>query len=107
MKLLGFHKIDMEVKHLELIHKSLNDDIETFVMMMEDKDFVDDLQSSKEVFAAFAMEMRRSTYQVDKVVDALKELADDKINEDNHIKAGERIKRVNNYQIAKEYAEVE
>ena len=105
MNLLGFHTIDMEVKHLELIHKSLDDDIETFVKMMEDKDFVDDLQAAKEVFAAFAMEIRRSTYQVDRVVDALKEIADDKLNEDNHIKGDERIKRVNNYQIAKEYAE--
>ena len=105
MNLLGFHEIDIEVKHLELIHKSLDDDIETFVKMMEDKDFVDDLQASKEVFAAFAMEMRRSTYQVDRVVDALKEIADDKLNEDNHIRGDKRIKRVNNYQVAKEYAE--
>ena len=105
MNLLGFHKVDIQVKHLEMIHKSLDDDIETFVKMMEDNDFVYDLQSAKEVFAAFAMEMRRSTYHVDRVIDALKEMADDKLNEDNNIKGNKRIQRVNNYQIAKEYAE--
>ena len=94
----------MEVKHLELIRKSLDDDTETFVKMMDDKDFVYDLQSAKEVFVAFAMEMRRSTYQVDRVVDTLYKMSEDIINEDNHINVGERIKRVNNYQIAKEYA---
>ena len=104
LNLYGFHFIDMRVKHLEMIHESLNDKLSSYLDMMESDDWVSDLQSARKIFASFAMEVRRNIYQVDKVIDELKELADTKLNKENDTRAENRIKSVNNYELEKQYA---
>ncbi len=104
LNLFHFHLTDMEIKHLEMIHESLKDTTETFMRMIDDKDFAFDLESAKEIFALYAMEVNRNAHQVDKVIDALKENADTVLNDDNGLRGNDRIKRMNNAELAKQYA---
>ena len=102
LNLIGFYKVDMQVKHLEMIHESLDDKLKNYLDMMESDDWVADVQSARKIFASFAMEVRRNAHQIDRVVDELKKMADTKLNDENH--AREKIKSVNNYELAKQYA---
>lgn len=104
LALIGFYEVDMKVKHLEMIRDSQDEKLRGYLHMMEDDEWVYDVQSAREIFAAFAMEVRRNTYQIDKVIDELKEVADKQLNEDNYTGAQKQIKSVNNYELAKQYA---
>lgn len=102
--LFRFTMIDIPLKHLEMIHDGLGGDIDTFMQMMDDKDFVSDLESAKEIFALFAMEVRRSVNQLYSATEKLRETREEILNEDNFKHTGKRISSLNNAKIAKQYA---
>ena len=104
LSLFHFHLTDMEIKHLEMIHESLKDTTKTFMQMMHDKEFTFDLESAKEMFALYAMEVNRNIHQVDKVIHTLKENADMALNDDSGLTGDDRIQRTNNAELAKQYA---
>ena len=104
LNLYGYQAIDMRVKHLEMIYDSLNHYLENYLDMMEDDKWVDDVKSAKSVFASFANEIRRNTDQLDRVIDELKKMADNKLNQDNELTGDKKIKSVNNYELQKQYA---
>jgi len=104
LSLMGFYEVDMEVKHLEMVHDSIDDSIKNYLNMVEDDGWVADLEDARKIFASFAMELRRDAHQITKVIDELKKMADKQLNEDNYTGAEEKIKSVNNYELQKQYA---
>ena len=105
LNLYGYHTIDTKVKHLEMIHESLNDKVKNYLSMMEDDGWVADIEDARKIFASFAMELRRDAHQITKVIDELKKMADKQLNEDNYTGTQKQIKSVNNYELQKQYAE--
>ena len=105
LNLYGYHFIDMRVKHLEMVHESLDDNISNYLDMMESDAWVDDVEAARHIFASFANEVRRNANQIEKVIDELKDMADKKLNDDNNTGTDEKIKSVNNYELQKQYAE--
>ncbi len=104
LDLFDYHFIDTEVKRLEMIHESLNSDIRGYVDMFEDKWLVDDLQSAKEMFASFAVAVRRNTKQLDRGIDDLKKLNTRELNSSNNRSRDNKIKPEFNYEFMKQYA---
>ena len=104
LDLFKFTMIDIPLKHLEMIHESLSGDIDTFMQMMDDEEFVSDLDSAKEIFAMFAMEVRRSVNQVYEAKAKLQEVREEILVSDNFKRTGKRISSLNNAALAKQYA---
>ena len=99
-----YHFIDADVKHLEMIHENLDSAIRTYMDMMDDKGWVDDLQSAKEIFASFAVAVRRDTVQLSRSIDALKETNIRRLNEANGRGKDNKIKPEFDYEFMKKYA---
>ena len=104
LDLYDYHFIDIEVKHLEMIHESLSSDIDTYVDMMEDKGWVDDMQSAKEIFASFAVAVRRNTNQLKRSTGTLKKTNDRNLNTENSKGNDDEIKPSFDYEFMKQYA---
>ena len=104
LDLYDYHFIDAEVKRLEMIQESLGSDIASYMDMMEDKGWVDDLQSAKEIFASFAVAVKRNTQQLDRTIDDLKKFNTRELNSANHRDKGNKIKPEFDYEFMKQYA---
>jgi len=107
LQLDKFHIYDMEIKHLEMIHKSLREDIESFAQLMNDDEFTFDLKTAREIFALYTMEVNRNIHQISKVINQLDENAIVALNNDSGLYGKERIQRTNNAEMAKQYAAYE
>ena len=108
LNLYGYHFFDVNIKTLELTYSDIDDKLRSYCDMMEDENWVDDLKDAKHIFAEFALEMRRNSYQIDKVISNLKKMAEDRLNSDNGFtKKSEKINTVNNYEVSMQYAKTE
>ena len=104
LDLYDYHFIDKEVKLLEMIQESLSSDLSSYVDIMEDKGWVDDLQSAKEIFASFAVAVKRNAKQISRSIDALKEANTRNLNTTNNRGKDNQIKPEFDYEFMRQYA---
>ena len=87
----------------EYVAHSLDEDIRSYLDMMEDEES-SDIQSVKSLLAAFLVEVRRNHIQLDRTVDKIRELNNKNLNSKNGISSENEIKPYFDVEFMKQYA---